>query len=407
MKSLVLLRGLVGILLGASPIYADYPSYTYDNEYVPTGGVGSNQSIDYVAPLPHKYDVWYAGWGRQLEIISEGVCNLSLAAFRGDIGARTELGVVGSYCRTHGNCILSTITPDIAQSMAGASILLGLTPTILSLVGPSVAEMALLSMHRPILSSLLSLGAPAIYPGRFLIWEDPLQANRPKSGAFSVMPFSRPWPIVVSGLEYIVALGAVGNIVHNAYTIGVRAVLVWYCDESYWPLLWVVLGLVIHITAALSLRLAMRRKPKGSIPDEQRPAGGLLAGAWAAMKREVTPSANSSYQVRDHYSIHLGPLAVLLQYVGALCALVHLVFGTAMFSSLLYIGNTDAISLIMRFVASAVFSRFILQFEIGGMTRVPEGKGVWNGIVQPGTVRETEGEGDAMLVEIRSLKGTR
>jgi hypothetical protein len=37
-------------------------------------------------------------------------------------------------------------------------------PTILSVLGLSVAEMALLHMQRPLLSLLLSLAAPAAYP---------------------------------------------------------------------------------------------------------------------------------------------------------------------------------------------------------------------------------------------------
>src|SRR5450432_3291308 len=134
MKTL-LQTSLVGILLLAIPISADYPPYSYDNQFVPTGGDGANQSKNFVAPLPHKYDIWYGSWRPQLELISESVCNLSLAAYHGGAAARAQLGDVRNYCWTHSNCILTTITPDIAQSIAGASILLGLTPTILSLVG--------------------------------------------------------------------------------------------------------------------------------------------------------------------------------------------------------------------------------------------------------------------------------
>ena len=372
------LRIFVFSLLCASA-GAQYGPYDYANQFIPSGGSHANESINYVAPTPHKYDYWYGEYGAELEFVSTGVCNLSLAAYRGDQNARATLGPVRSYCWTHSNCILSSVTPAITQSIAGASILLGLTPTILSVLGPSVAEIALLSMHRPILSALLSLGAPAIFPGRFLVWEDPLRANEPQTGAFIVSRFSPAVAIAIAAAQYVIVLGAVAVMVHTAFTMGIRAVLVWYCDASYWPLLWVVLSLVIHIIAVVSLRLAMRRKK----PTTDHPSKSHIHGPWSMILSEFTLSANSDYQVRDHFDVRLGPLAVGLQYIGALTALVHLVFGTAMFSSLLYIGNGDAIPLIMRFIVSAVICRVILQFEIGGMIRVGEERSVYRGIVQP------------------------
>jgi hypothetical protein len=85
----------------------------------------------------------------------------------------------------------------------------------------------------------------------------------------------------------------------------------------------------------------------------------------------------------------------MLQYIGALVALIHLIFGTAMFSSLLYLGNGDAIPMILLFVAAAVISRVILQFEIGGMMPNDEERGIWRGIMQP-LMREhaSKGEGE-------------
>ncbi len=377
---------LLSLLSSAVLTRAGYPPFDYSEEFEPTGASPGNQSMSYVAPSPQKYTYWYGAWRPQLTIISEGVCNLSLDAYRGNATARETLGPVRDYCWTHSNCILQTITEDITQSIAGASILLGLTPTILSVLGPSVAEMALLSMHRPLLSLLLSLGAPAVYPGRFLVWEDPLRANEPQTGAWVVHRLPTRWAVVVSVVEYILALGAITVSVQNAWNMGVRAVLVWFCDSTYWPLLWVVLSVVIHTMAILALRVAIRRKhsPADSGSPEPRPkVRGFLNKAFYFLCREFTPTANSATQVRDHYDVHLGPLAVIFQYIGALAALVHLIFGTAMFSSLLYIGNTDAISLILRFAAAAVVCRVVLQFEIGGMIRVGKERDVWRGIVQP------------------------
>jgi hypothetical protein len=200
--------------------------------------------------------------------------------------------------------------------------------------------------------------------------------------------------------------------------MGVRAVLVWFCDASYWPLLWVVLATVIHIIAVLSLRFAIRRKPSSSPPPHDSRGSKLnsiTTSLLTFLRSEFTLSANATSQVRDRYSVHLGPLAVLLQYMGALSALAHLIFGTAMFSSLIYIGNADAIPIIQRFMGAAIVSRIVLQFEIGGMMRglrggagggghgegAENGREVWRGIVQPlvdgkeaGAEEEGDGEGE-------------
>lgn len=388
---------VLGILSTALHVRADYPPYDYSTQFAQPGASPGNASINYSAPVPHKYTYWYGTWAPELVRISESVCNLSLSAYRGDPSARDELGPVRNYCWTHSNCILQTATSDITQSIASASILLGLTPTILSVLGPSVAEIALLSLHRPLLSLLLSVGAPAVYPGRFLIWEDPLRANEPQTGAWVVRPMSTKVAVLVSVAQYVLALGAIAIIVHNAWTMGIRAVIVWACDSSYWPLLWVFLSIVIHIMGTLALRVAIKRKREDPVvgsPEPNARRGGVVGMVWHFLRSEFTPTANSKTQVRDHYDVRLGPLAVILQYTGALAALVHLIFGTAMFSSLLYIGNADAIPLILRFVSAAVVCRVVLQFEIGGMIRLGKERVAWRGIVQPIVHQEAEGEAE-------------
>lgn len=108
--------------------------------------------------------------------------------------------------------------------------------------------MALISMHRPVLSLLLSLGAPAVFSGRFLLWDDPLRAKEPQTGSFLITPFSRISAVFVLFGQYICAAGAGVNILHAAYRIGVKAVVSWSCPNSFWPLVWVVSSLVIHFT---------------------------------------------------------------------------------------------------------------------------------------------------------------
>jgi hypothetical protein len=87
----------------------------------------------------------------------------------------------------------------------------------------------------------------------------------------------------------------------------------------------------------------------------------------------------------------MGPLAVLLQYLSALAALFHLMFGTALFSSLLYIGNIASLTVFGSFLAAAIMSRFILHFEISGMIDQGSCKHrVFRGVLQSDSEGEAE-----------------
>lgn len=410
-------------------VLAEYEEYDYSEEHTPTGG-RPNVSMSEPVILPYKFEEWYPDFRANLEEISTTVCNLSLAAYRGDPEARQKLGPVRNYCFTHSNCIVASLRENVKASFAGTSILLGLAPTTLSVLGPSVGEMALLSIHRPFLTLLLSLGAPAIFPGRFLQWDDPLKANEPAVGAFIVRPFFgwKKWAVLI--FQYAAAGGALANILQAAWRIGTRSVVYWSCSTSYWPLVWVLMSLIIHLCAILSLRTGIQKKQEfGSGVPSSAGAGDVEGGnktfgtnQWGnqvhhagppgynnvsvddgsaggnavytakkplleripllwIFKSEFTLSSNSEWQVSDLYDIRLGPLPVVLQYAGAFLSVLYLVFGTILFSSLTFIGLGQAVELILRFVASATLCRLLVQFEVGGMIQVDERR-VYRGVVQ-------------------------
>ena len=360
---------------------AAYEQFDYSNEHSPTGSNRGNASINQPVRAPRKFEDWYSQYQVELNTVSTTVCNLSLKAYQGDMAARTTLGPVQDYCWAHMDCMMSTISEHIKASFSGTSILLGLAPTTLSLLGPSVGEMALISIHRPVLSLLLSLGAPAIFPGRFLLWDDPLRAKEPQTGSFLITPFSRMSAIIISLAQYVFAAAAGANILHAGYRIGVKAVVSWSCPNSFWPLVWVVSSLAIHFVASGSLRAAIHRKKRLSKNGDYDGKVGR-AGPLSVLYNEVTLSSNSCWQVSDLFDVRLGPVAVTLQYIGAFLAMIHLLFGTMVFSSLLLIGVKEAFYLILRFIGSATVCRLLLQFEVGGMIKLGNRRRVYRGVVQ-------------------------
>lgn len=76
---------------------------------------------------------------------------------------RTLAGAHHAVCAVVVDCLLTNITQSIQSNLASADILLGLTPQILSLAGPSRGELAILSTHKPVFTGLLSFGFPSMF----------------------------------------------------------------------------------------------------------------------------------------------------------------------------------------------------------------------------------------------------
>jgi hypothetical protein len=73
------------------------------------------------------------------------------------------------YCYLHIGCILDNMRSATVSNFNAATVVLGLTPTILAAIGPTAAETALLPLHQPLLSLLLSVGSPELYVSRITV----------------------------------------------------------------------------------------------------------------------------------------------------------------------------------------------------------------------------------------------
>ena len=67
------------------------------------------------------------------------------------------------------SCLLHNLDDFDKTDMQSASVLLGLMPTALSYVGPTVNDLALVFSRRPVLASLVGLGAPVTSVNRLLV----------------------------------------------------------------------------------------------------------------------------------------------------------------------------------------------------------------------------------------------
>lgn len=256
-------------------------------------------------------------------------------------------------------CILDNTNEKRKTTMASASVALALTPPLLAGLGQSLAEISLLSTKRPVLSALLALGAPAMYPTRVYEYTHPPDALLHLSGKRGLPRLPPSFAIVVSILEYLLAAGTVANNIELAIRIGVRAVLAWACNSWAIPLVWVLYPVSLHVIATLGYRYMTPAVP---VRDASR---GRL---WNILMTEATPSCNCEvFPIPKD-----GPTAtaILLQIFASALAFVHVVLGILTLASLIFIGFHDTLWILFRLIGSALVCRGILMFELSGIREV-------------------------------------
>ena len=122
-----------------------------------------------------QFQSFYPRYALTLRNLSENVCNGTLALVQGVNYSPENVPSYATqvtFCYGHENCMLENLPAAYLANYQPAAVIMGLTPTILVSLGPSIAETSLLSAHRPLLSFLISLGAPAVYPTR--VFDRPL-----------------------------------------------------------------------------------------------------------------------------------------------------------------------------------------------------------------------------------------
>jgi hypothetical protein len=279
---------------------------------------------------------------------------------------------------------MSTLYESNKANMAAASVLLGLTPTILATVGPAIAEVALLSSRRPILSLLLCLGSPAAFPARFLAFEDPIKLLSPeRPSILNHSHFPVRFAIVTSFLQYVFAIAAILNLITTSLELGLKTVLSWRCSVSWLPVIWAITPIACHAPAILSF-VVYQRKVKSHAQDNSsrktlsftntlsRQRSSLSDSLRYAFWSEFTISAKTdSVPIKKaSKDVPPGAWSIIFQSMASLFGILQIIFGTAVFSSLLYIGVEDATRLLLRYAGSALCCRLIMYLELEGMIKV-------------------------------------
>lgn len=331
-------------------------------------------SSSFPRPSVEQFQTWYPKYRNILSNISTGSCNVSLrnyqSSFTAPVGS-VEASYLLCTCYLHEACILDTISADVMANFNSAAVILGLMPTILASVSPSVAEISLLSAHRPLLSFLISMGAPAIWPTRVFEYTNPVQALGGHERI--VIKQLRPWiAILLSVGQYIFALGCVVNIVTTSIQLGRNSILTWGCTTTFTPLLWTTLPSIIHLVAAASYIITLR------IDQNSQQGASAIEDSWLtlparAWKSETTICANRQKSRSNDGKVKVQRLAILLNVAAGALGFVHITFGIIVFSSLQLISVWDVLNQVLwRYILSTAVCRLILLIELIGL-RTGEG----------------------------------
>lgn len=249
------------------------------------------------------------------------------------------------------NCLFEGNGDINKADWQSAGILLGLAPTILSTLSPTMEERNILSYRRPILGLLLSIGAPSIsYFSRVWVTKG---TNRPVPSSSSSQPITPTTPALVwVGVRYTLVLMAAANVVEN---LGHQAILSWKCGWPWLQLMWVLLTPIPYLLGICGVRAFNK--------------GGTDSG-FRKLPKAIKGELKRCFNPEENESTHR--FARFLRQAANLTGFFHYVFGTLVLSSGLFIGTIDALGVLARFAASAIVCYWVAAFELkNGGIRTP------------------------------------
>jgi hypothetical protein len=265
------------------------------------------------------------------------------------------------------NCILGKMDEFRKTEMGITSVVLGLLPTILQQVGPTVAEVSVLATRRPLLALLLGIAMPSVRTSGSLV--EPLERSVDISIRSGVLARALwPW-LLISAAEYLIAAAAVANVFYQLYQLAewsnsVSAIAVdsGALSQTYGPFLWVTLLVPPHLLGFWGLKLGYRPSEQVRNPEElsERTTWAHVIGS------EFMPCAKGDPLFLTEVD-KKGLLFILVQFLMEMASVVVFVFGTVALSSQIFISLGDVVPVIIRFICGTVVCRLILLFELHGL----------------------------------------
>lgn len=292
-----------------------------------------------------KYGDWF------LEAASR--CQPQLEAYYTD--NRT---LCDSPCSCAADCILRNTTGTIQTNMQSAQVLLGLLPTILVYGGPTLAETAVLSTYRPLLTVLLTLGSPAVNVrrlfGRINVHEPHTRQTSACLTLWSgwVRKRTGVYRALLDAITYLITLAVIANTIRTSVYLDYRTICGWRCGVLFLPVAWGLSAFLVHIWAMIAIHM---QQEKPAAVQGQNPAG-IVCTQWiwsSSFKRRLSPTPTV--------------VAELFYSVASLAAIIQLIIGVFVLASLVFISALEALQIFVLYAVSTLVSQTVLVIELAHM----------------------------------------
>jgi hypothetical protein len=303
---------------------------------------------------------WYPQYRHVFESIMEEDCQAEYHGYLTEVAPKDYLsGTVTPVI----DCILKNLNETRKSNMAAAAVVLGLLPTTLGLVGSTTMEVGLIALRRPLLAFLLAAGAPAVSPIRTFDYVDPKELLQKKPGTVNVFSMGPAKRSAIALLQYVVAATAVLNLALVSYELCICTVSSFSPETAYEPALWAFLAVAVHFFGSWSVYLRIRivtGESSVNISGRRR--------LWRRILREFTPSAareEAELEIKDETYAY-----IFLAWFTSMGTVLHIVYGTLLFSSILFISTGDAVIVVARYLSSTLVCRAMVMFELSGLRQV-------------------------------------
>lgn len=225
-------------------------------------------------------------------------------------------------------------------------------------------------MRRPGLALLLAAGSPSVSPLRTFDYRDytELLQIRPQSRIDANHTHSdrRNTRLFILVLQYVLAAAAAANVILTSWTLSNRTIYAAGSQAWGYPILWTLLTIPVHFLGAVAVQLRVNLRS----PDfeDRAHVGGprsLLARVRNHVREEFRVSASQRHLVM---SLRGESNAFLFFSSGtSTSVIVHIIWGTVVLGSTLFIGPGDATGVVGQYLVSTLVCRAIVSYEMRGI----------------------------------------
>ncbi|KAF2663848.1 hypothetical protein BT63DRAFT_113190 [Microthyrium microscopicum] len=178
-----------------------------------------------------QFQEWYPEYGFMFKRILEENCTEQYQYYLSGQKNMTRLDLYDQWdgssktsalAQPVASCILRNTSDWIKSGMASAAVLLGVTPAILAILGPSIEETSSLFIFgsRPFLVMCLALGSPSINPIRAMEYRKPLEILKPRDDGLKLPNWPDWVHHIIVLIEYLLVAAAIVNIATLIHDLG-------------------------------------------------------------------------------------------------------------------------------------------------------------------------------------------